>query len=48
MSALPEPPRQLLRDTTDLLKVLDHTVSSLRDFTERLRKATEDETEETG
>jgi hypothetical protein len=40
-SQVPELPRQLLRDTNDLMTTLDRTVANLREFTERLRAATE-------
>jgi hypothetical protein len=41
MPRIPELPRHLLRDTTDLMVTLDQTVTNLREFTDKLRAATE-------
>lgn len=38
---VPDLPGDLIRDTTDLLSTLDQTVTSLREFTDKLRAATE-------
>lgn len=43
----PELPRQFLKDTSDLMTTLDATVARLRDFTERLRAATDAAKEDT-
>lgn len=36
-----ELPRQLLKDTNELMTTLDRTVANLREFTDRLRAATD-------
>ncbi|GAB3952589.1 hypothetical protein GCM10029976_091090 [Kribbella albertanoniae] len=42
MSArVPDVPAGLIRDTNNLLATLDQTVANLRDFTEKLRAATD-------
>lgn len=41
MTALPEPPRALVRDTAELMATLERTITNLREFTEKLRAATE-------
>jgi hypothetical protein len=47
MSArVPDLPSGLIRDTTTLLTTLDQTVANLREFTEKLRAATEQSRQE--